>query len=501
MKYLFWVATGLLMLLAACDKSSVIKETGTLAFSADTVKFDSIFVNFKTPTGRLIARNRASEAVRVSRVWLEKGDASEFALIVDGVAGRDVRDVVIRGKDSLHVFIELKSQQRDAFVEEYIAFQIGSEVQRVLLRAWIVDAYYYRARVDRDLKFLPGSFAFGDTTLTPAKPIIIDGPLLVLPGKTLTIQAGTKLYFTSYKPELKDANGGLYYPLLAGLLVQGTLRVEGTRSNPVLMTSLRLEKPYEEKPGEWRGLWFFNSSQNSNIEHLLLKNAAIGIRIDSVTPSATPRLTMRYSEVRNMSQYGIQGVGFAGSNGNAPMLLMENCLVHSCKEQTLAIAGGGNYVVRNCTFANYGSNQYFSFLRNGAQCLVQNYFDTYYYPLAADFTNCIFWGDKEDEFAFDLAQPQTAKLRLTNCLYKFSDKSRTEYEKVYGDISGYFDNCLLNSNPQFRDPRAFDFRPQTGSPVVGAGKDLSAFFTFDFRHSMDTLRTVPFDIGAYKFVP
>jgi hypothetical protein len=47
------------------------------------------------------------------------------------------------------------------------------------------------------------------------------------------------------------------------------------------------------------------------------------------------------------------------------------------------------------------------------------------------------------------------------------------------------------------DPDLAVYVPQTGSPAIGAGTDLSAYFTDDFTGST---RVAPWDIGAYEYL-
>ncbi|HQO49370.1 MAG TPA: hypothetical protein PK939_03015, partial [Bacteroidales bacterium] len=62
-----------------------------------------------------------------------------------------------------------------------------------------------------------------------------------------------------------------------------------------------------------------------------------------------------------------------------------------------------------------------------------------------------------------------------------------------------FINCILNEDPLFRDYDAFNFEPDTLSPVIGKGKAEIGFeIPFDLN---GVARSNPPDIGAYQFVP
>ena len=67
-------------------------------------------------------------------------------MIVDGIQGKEVEDVILANGDSLFLFVNIISKLRDEFVEEFINFQVGEEVQQVLIRAKIIDAYFLRAK-------------------------------------------------------------------------------------------------------------------------------------------------------------------------------------------------------------------------------------------------------------------------------------------------------------------------------------------------------------------
>ena len=170
---------------------------GRLTFSEDTVKFDSIFVNVQTPSERLIVSNRTDENINISRVWLTRGNASEFSLIVDGQRLNDVSNVELAKEDSLRIFVSLTSELRDDFAEDLLNFQIGEEVQTVVIRAFVVDAYLLKARIVADT--LQGFVFAEDTVLTPEKPIMVDGPIFIPEGVTVTIEPGTQLYFSPYR--------------------------------------------------------------------------------------------------------------------------------------------------------------------------------------------------------------------------------------------------------------------------------------------------------------
>lgn len=489
------ILAGIILVITACEQPNVTVSTGELRFSVDTVKFDSIFINFRTPTERLYVYNKSNKDLLVQRVWLESGVGSEFSLIVDGIRKDDVAEVIIPEDDSIVVFVSLKSKLQNNFAEEYVSFQIGEQVQRILIRAFVRDAYFLSARLSD--QGLSGFFFDKDTFLSADKPIIFDGPIVIDEGVTVRVEAGAELYFTPYKIGFNQGSADESNFLFSTLVVSGTLIAEGTRSKPVIFQGSRLDPEYKEEPAQWRGLRFTQSSKNNRIQHALIKNAVIGIEVDSVSFDIQPRLTLRNTEIRNMSFYGIYGVGFSIDGlGNTPALLMENCLVHSCNT-TFAANGGGNYELYNCTFDNSALGG-----RRDPQIVLNNFFEdeqnqqVIVYPARFIFKNTVIWGRNQidgNEIA-PIPYPGSTfnEFVLDHCLIQYDPKNTF-------DISPYLNNSILNQDPQFLNPFKMDYRLKKGSPLINAGLDLSNRYLDDFRGNPDSLRIPPFDIGAFEF--
>lgn len=503
-KILLGLFAGLFIWLSACERPDNFVSEGTLDFNVDTLKFDSIFVNFLTPSERLIAINQTGKNVKVSRIWLESGDQTEFNMIVDGIQANDVEDIDIADDDSVHIFVNLKSELRDNFKEEYIAFQIGDEIQRILIRAFVVDGFLLRARLTQNNDSLVGYF-FGrsgitDTTLTAEKPIIMDGPLIIPEGVTVRIEAGTELFFTPYKVEIPLAGGGSTFAFFSTLIVSGTLIVEGTPDDPVIFQGSRFDEDYTENPAQWRGVRFTQTSSDNILRHTLIKNGVIGLEVDSLTSNGNPKVLVQQSEIRNMSAYGVLGLAVSAAPiGSPPSLLMENSIVHNCKDRTLFLNAGGNYGFYNCTFANFN----FFFSRNKSQFLFSNYFIdandvATVYPMTAQLTNCIIWGSEDSEIALDTLPGIPLDFNMDHCLVRY------DFVENEVNIRPYLSNHFENLDPEFNDPREFDYRPKSSSPVINTGIDFptgSTGYFNDFRGRADSLRYDGFDIGALEYYP
>lgn len=489
------LAAALLLALGSCETPQRFEEKGELAFSTDTLAFDSIFTTFAAPSGRLIVYNNTDHNILISRVWMDDQLETVFSLIADGRRGDDQAEFPLAKGDSLLVLVTFKSGLRDAYTEGFVNFRVGEKAQRVLVRARIIDAFLFRTVRDS-----AGGYRIPvitrDTTFTPQKKIVIDGPLIVANGATLTIAAGTQIFFTPFK--VKDEFSGSYQLFSLIYVETGSLRVLGTRQQPVLLQGSRFDSLYMENPAQWRGLWLSKDSRNSLVEHAVIKNGLIGIRVDSSAWDGQPKLTMRYTEVRNMGYAGVLGLGYDPNGlGNAPQLLMENCLVNNCKDYTMALSGGGNYAFYNCTFGNYT----FAFNRRNPQLLVNNYLSDgvsilAQYDLRAHFFNSIVWGSREEELSLD-DKGRSFDLRFDHCMVKTSTDTRRTY-----DYSPYFFTTQQNIDPLFNDPRSYDYRLKAGSLAIDAGLDFSTRYTVDFRNDPAFVRSDgKFDIGCYEYYP
>lgn len=475
-----WAAAIVFLSLFAACKPDPILDDGPLEFSSDTVRFDSIFTGYDSPTERLMFINPGSKTIKIDAIYIEGGDASEFEMIVDGLDTNLVEDYELDGGDSAIIFIKMVSNNLDDFARDRIIFEIGNQTQDVELEAFIMDAHFITA---------PGDSAYVfdcNAVLSPGKPYVLDGICRVAPGCTLRIEAGTELHFTPRK----DAN----FNLISMIEVHGTIEVEGSLGNEVIMKQSRFGPVYEENPGQWRGIRLWTSSRGNYIRHAVIKNALIGVEVDSISVNNQPKLLIEKSEIRNMAGYGLLGIGASPFTPSTPMTIeANNCLVHNCAFNTVLIFAGGNFEFNNCTFVNYTLD----FSRSDPQIGITNYFEdtagvAFPFDVEASFNNCIIWGSEEEEVGYDTLTLSQYPVNATydNCIVRSTF-----------DIVG--NGLIKNQDPKFLDPKAQDpdfrdYRIGADSPAIDQGKDLSSLFFDDLN---GVLRSKPFDIGAFEYFP
>jgi hypothetical protein len=488
-----------LISISSCRKDfSTIPNSGKLEFSKDTVFLDTIFTHIGSATYQLKVYNRGNNAITIPSIQLEKGTASNYRLNVDGVPGKEFNDIDILAKDSIFVFIETTvnaSNQSSLLYTDKILFDNGSNQQKVDLVTLVEDAtFIFPAKdaismkidslsLDGEPTTIKGRF-LEDTelTFTKIKPTVIYGYAAVPANKTLTIEAGARIYFHD--------NSGLIIDNKA------TLKVNGTLSEKVIFEGDRLEHRFSEIPGQWGTIWMRAGSKENEIAHAQIKNGIIGILVDSIGTNATPTLKLQNTEIYNHSYFGILA--------RETNIEAHNVVIGSAGQASLAATIGGTYNFTHSTFANYWN----SGVRQLPAVLVNNFFayndETGQEIIetrdlkAANFTNCIFDGNNNIEFLIDKVDGGSLfNYSVKNCLIKFNDSnnSYTGIAEVDFSNNSNYNSIILNGSLNFRDTQKSDFI--IGAESEAINKAISTPFPIDL---LGIDRTTNPDIGGYQHI-
>ena len=113
--------------LTSCiDDDFTTNPSHVLAFSTDTVAFDTVFTTIGTSTRSFRIYNRNKKSLNISSIKLADAEHSGFHINVDGMSGDNFTNVEIRGKDSLYVFVEANidptNQDNPIFIIDSIVF-------------------------------------------------------------------------------------------------------------------------------------------------------------------------------------------------------------------------------------------------------------------------------------------------------------------------------------------------------------------------------------------
>ncbi len=354
------------VILVACNEDDDFSSDPSLrlAFSCDTLSFDTLFTTIGSPTGIMKVYNRNSSALRIQNVSLKNADKG-FRVNVDGQYSNSIEGLEIRKGDSLYVFVEVTPRENGAdtplFLSDSICFTLESGVQQ----------YVTLLAYGRDVQFLRGKVIERDTLLTKGHYVVYDS-LYVKDGATLSLSEGCTLYFHA-KTELK---------------VHGTLHANGTLEEPVVFRGDRTDNmfdylPYDRIPGQWGGITFASTSNGNVLRHCDIHSANYGLFVQQ-GDTTKQRLTIESSRVENVNGNALETV--------CSRIDVSNSLIANAGGNCVKIVGGSVRFL-HCTIANF-----FVFKLRDVALALHNSIDGAPAPLyEAIFANCIIAGSKEDE--------------------------------------------------------------------------------------------------------
>lgn len=441
-----------------------------LEFSADTLRFDTVFTQLGSATRILKVYNRHKKSIRISRIYLENGASSRFNLNIDGISGDDQENIEIAPNDSLYVFAEVTinpNDQTSPFVlTENIVFETNGNTQKVVLEAFGQNAVYLPSR------FGAGGVAGygcngGEWVWDDPRPYVIYG-ILVIDSCTIRIPAGARIYVHGGLGKVvTDTAVYRYNDGFIAFQGIGKLIVEGTKDNPVIFESDRLESEFDDEPGQWTGIWLQAGTSGHRLEHCIIRNSIIGIRVDSAADLS----------LRNTQIYNTGGSGLIGIHAT---VTAENCLFHSNVGRSIQLEYGGDYNFTYCTAASYGVDGEALSMGN-VLCFDAACADYALFPLKARFRNCIFAGSRADQITLidRLNDGSQFDYEFTHCIVRVKDLLKPTANPEF------LDHCqpCLNIDGQdtvFVDPNRRDFHLDTlhsvanryAVPVPGLDTDL-----------------------------
>jgi hypothetical protein len=455
-KLLFLLFTALVI--ASCNKDEDItaQMSAKLAFSNDSVLFDTVFTTIGSTSRRLKIYNPNPNAINISNIKLIGGNASPFSLNINGQATSELTMMKLNGNDSMNVFVKINvnptNEKAPFIVQDSIQFYYNGNKKTIALVAYGQNA-----------NFITNASIKSNTTWDSKLPYLIYKSVVVEEGATLNIAAGSKILFHSN----------------ATMSIKGTLNVMGNKDENILFASDRLEKIYEEEPGQWNGLHFYPQSKNSQINYAVIKNAVAAITADSLSTNNQPKLLLTNTVIKNM-----EVVGFLGYQTD---LTAFNNLFFNCGQYLLYGVGGGKYNLKQNTFAGYNPN----YARKTAAVYLSDYIsDKQTSNLTIDVQNNIIWGNLINEFAVSKRSTQTSlNATVKNNLLK-------NIESQY-----MLNGNILNLDPLFVNPALDNFMINKSSPIVNKGIDLSIDPNFNLYLKKDLhglARIFPSELGCYE---
>lgn len=459
---LFGSATGSL---SSCKKNKQ-SSTGNLEFSVDTLVFDTVFTTIGSTTHQFKIYNRDKRGVTIEEVELMGGSNSPFRINLDGLQGTSFSNIDLDGEDSLFCFVEvtldINSQILPMVVEDSIRFRSNGKDQYVKLAVWGQDVYYHYSNIKAHI------FDLNEGTWPVDKPHLIYGAAFVDSAKTLTIPAGAHLYMH---------NKSILWNY------KGTLHIDGDYNNKVTIQGDRLESFYQDVSGQFYGI-YFQEALPSTIDNLVIRNATVGIHVDSKDPSVTgTTVKVTNTEIKNSASYGI--FLFAGTTFEA-----ENTLVHNSGVHALLVLQGATFTFTHCDLLGYGDGDY----TYPAVGLRNYYVDTAgtlnIAPIPNGiFRNCVIYGNGDEQLVFDTLQPTTGGAVTLNFDFDHS------VIKATASAHSMFASSQFNQNPLFINTSTDNFKfSSTASSLSNTGNP-SFMLPTDLENNT---RNNPPDIGVYE---
>ncbi|MCF6241202.1 MAG: hypothetical protein L3J74_07645 [Bacteroidales bacterium] len=462
MRFLTFFLVVSIFYLTACRNNGFDNSPDiALQFSTNSVIFDTVFSGIGSATRRFKVYNPSDKKIRISEIRLAKAENSKYRLNIDGFSSYAATNVEIAGKDSMYLFVEvtINTNQDMLLEQDSIIFLTNGNYQDIKLLAWGQDVHFINAQI------------IGTENWNKDKPYLIYNSMLVDTNQVLTLEAGTHLYFH---------RGSRMY-------VAGTLIINGTLDEPVILEGDRLEYMYFDVPGQWNGIWLMNGSKHNNFNYAEIKNAVIGIQADTLADTNIPTLTISNSKIEHHSYAGIYAQGTT--------IAAFNTLIADCGYYALALTIGGSYEFYHCTIANYWQNTF----RDSPSLVLNNYYEyegqAIIRPIdRALFANCIIYGNKKTELAFDKHPEGIMNYTFENCLIKISDDTERNENN--------FINTIYNQDPIFVNTDNYDYQLDTLSAAINKANidyinSYPQQLTYDIL-GFERLINQKADIGAYE---
>jgi hypothetical protein len=432
----------------SCEKDPGLKDhSAKLVFSADTVLFDTIFTGIGSATRHFKVYNSYKESLEIDNISLSGLNTSVYRINVDGVSGTVFNNIVLRGGDSLYIFVEATIDPVDGnlpmVVEDSIMFSTKGNPQFVKLLAW-----------GQDFNILDNKVLQTDV-LTAGKPYLVYNSITVDSGRVLHIEQGARLHFRQ--------NSRLY--------VAGSIIATGSFDQPVIFEGSRTETSYRNIPGQWDGIILMPGSRNNQFINARIRNAVNGIIVETEGEIEVPVLYLANSRIENMT--------YAGIFTRNTSVYAYNTIISNCGHHAVAITRGGNYSFYHCTIANYWN---FSARRTPSIIIDDSE------PVNVFFTNTIIHGSQSRETGIPLNTGPDFEVEFSYCLLPLDDS----------DPQKIFNNCIFDTVPGFIDAAEFNYRLSELSPAINAGDPLIGLqFPTDYEGKSRLVDRAP-DIGAFE---
>jgi len=437
-----------------------------------------------------MVHNRNNRALRISEIGLvPSATSSYFRVNVDGATNPDnhFRNIEIGARDSMHIFIAVNvaelGQDAPLFIQDRLFFNTNGVMQHIVLETY-----------GQDVEIFHGKTILNDTTLTANRPYIIRDTLRIAEGATLTLEAGTRLFFHNN----------------AALFVFGNLVAEGTAEQPIVMRGNRFDNinfarpvPYNLVAGQWNGLYLLGNGTH-RMHHVNINSADVGIYLSANTlspipaPSEMPTLELSNSRIHNFLFHGL----FA-HNAN---VTVANSVISNSASYTVLL-NGGEHIFVHTTIANYfnsGVSAVQARNRNSSHPAVMIMNMDRSLPMKTVFLNSAIAGSVSNEFTLATRFPHEYNGVFRNSYIKRNPLELPQFQDIrwYERGDTIFKSTAMNIN----NNQYYNFEPDSVSPLLHLADpnvmDLPEFARFNLRFDLNGNDRTESEIpaaGAFEF--
>ena len=380
----------------------------------------------------------------------------------------------------------------DFLYTDQIQFDSGDNFQKVELVTLIQDAYFlypkrfsngttetlnidgidepvYGFFLDENDPVNGNEYNWGND-----KPYVVYGYAAVPGGKTLTVQPGARVHF--------HANSGLI------IGNGGSFKALGTIENKIVFEGDRLEPDFSDVAGQWETIWLTAGSVNNEIKNVIIKNAIVGLNIDSNDGNF---MTINNTQIYNSSLIGLYA--------KTAKIQGENLVINYAGVATLACTLGGSYEFKHCTFNNnWGSSKQVA-------VLVDNFYkdandvEVPYVLEQANFRNCIIFGSNQVELLINksIVNPEV------NWTTPIFSKCQIKFNNTNNQFTNNPNYSFINDTNEIIKNGVADFQNIIKNKLVigelsnakGFGEDVGVPFDI-----LGNARNSVFDLGAYNSI-
>jgi hypothetical protein len=425
---------SLLLVLMSCKKDSFnTSADASVLVTADTLKFDTVFVTAGSTYRKFSIINNNNQKLRLSSIKLIGGAGSVYKMNVDGIAGTQFSNLELNANDSIYVFVQVNVNPNAAnlpfVLRDSLEISYNGKTRKVQLEAWGQNAHFFRNKI-----------ITANETWNNDLPYVILGSLGVSANSTLTINKGCRIFVHADAP----------------IIIDGALQVNGLKDtiDRVYFRGDRLDAPYKDYPASWPGIYFQTSAKDNILNYAVIKNAYQAIGIQDPSVNANPKLVLNECVIDNAFDAGIISLNSS--------IRARNCLVTNCGKNLL-MAGGGDYQFTHCTVVTYANR----FIDHKDPVLtVSNFANGSTASLAATFRNCIFWGENgivNDEVVVLKSGATPFSVTFDYNLWKVQTvPANSTGNQVINNQAPQFDSINTSSN-------YYDFRLKASSPAINKG--------------------------------